>query len=126
MKKKIINYSIYLVFIFGILGAGNLAFTEFLHQGTCPRLGIIPACYIIFACLLIPFVAHIFNKGKVIYFLFVSFALAIATYATVGQLIGKVQCPKMENGFPMCYISFGIFFSLVILKILQIRKTGQL
>lgn len=123
--KKTINYGIYAVFIFGILGAGNLAFTEFLHKGTCPKLGVIPACYIIFGCLLIPFVAHIFNKGKVVYFLFASFALAIATYATVGQLFGNVQCPKTGSGFPMCYISFGIFFSLVVLKIIQIRKIGQ-
>jgi len=122
MMKKIINYCIYTVFIFGILGAGNLAYSEFLHEGTCPKLGVIPACYIIFGCLLIPFVIHIFNKGKVIYFLFTLFALAIATYATIGQLLGNVQCPKMESGFPMCYISFGIFFSLATLKMLQGKK----
>lgn len=122
MKKKMINYSIYLVFVFGILGAGNLAYSEFLNEGTCPKLVVIPACFIIFGCLIIPFVAHILNRGKVIYFLFTLFALAIATYATIGQLFGKLQCPKMENGFPMCYISFGIFFSLVLLKFLQDRK----
>jgi uncharacterized membrane protein len=72
--------------------------------------------------LIIPFVAHVFNRGNAVYFLFTSFALAIATYATIGQLFGKVQCPKMESGFPMCYISFGIFFSLVVLKFLQGRK----
>lgn len=122
MINKIINFCIYTVFVFGILGAGNLTYTEFLHEGTCPKLGIIPACYIIFGCLLIPFVVHIINKGKVIYFLFTLVALAIATYATIGQLFGNVQCPKMENGFPMCYISFGIFFSLATLKMLQGRK----
>lgn len=122
MKNKIINYSIYAVFVFGILAAGNLAYTEFLYEGTCPKLGAIPACYVILGCLLIPFVAHIFNKGKAVYFLFASFALAIATYATIGQLCGKVQCPKPESGFPMCYISFGIFFSLVWLKFIQGRK----
>ncbi|MDF1518062.1 MAG: hypothetical protein RQ864_13085 [Lutibacter sp.] len=123
MKKKIINYSIYAVFVFGILGAGNLAYKEFLYEGACPKLGVIPACYIIFGCLIIPFVAHVLNRGKAVYFFFVSFALVIATYATIGQLFGNVQCPKMENGFPMCYVSFGIFFSLVLLKFLHARKT---
>jgi len=119
MKKKVIDYSIYLVFIFGLLGAGNLAYHEFLHTGTCPKLLIVPACYIIFSCLLIPFIAHVLNKGKVIYFIFTGTALLIATYATIGQLFGNVQCPKTESGLPMCYISFVIFASLVVLKIIQ-------
>ena len=57
-----------------------------------------------------------------VYFVFTSFALAITIYATAGQLSGKVQCPKMENGIPMYYTNFAIFFSLVSLKILQGRK----
>jgi len=122
MTTKIINYSIYIIFIFGLYGAGNLAYDEFLQEGTCPKLGIIPACYIIFSCLLIPFFTHVFNKGKFIYFIFTSFALVIATYATFGQLFGKVQCPKTSDGIPMCYISFGIFASLVILKIFLRKK----
>jgi len=119
MKKKVIDYSIYLVFIFGLLGARNLAYHEFLQTGTCPKLGIVPACYIIFSCLLIPFIAHVLIKGKVIYFVFTGTALLIATYATIGQLFGNVQCPKTESGLPMCYISFVIFASLVVLKIIQ-------
>ncbi|NOR28885.1 MAG: hypothetical protein GQ540_10215 [Lutibacter sp.] len=122
MKRKVIDYSIYLVFIFGLLGAGNLAYHEFLKIGTCPKLGIIPACYIIFSCLLIPFIAHILTKGKVIYFVFTGTALLIATYATIGQLFGNVQCPKTEHGFPMCYISFIIFASLISLKWILIKK----
>jgi len=47
MNKKRINYSIYIVFIFGLFGAGNLALNEFLQVGTCPKLGFVPAllCY---------------------------------------------------------------------------------
>lgn len=47
-EGKIVNYGIYAIFIFGLLGAGNLAYQEFLQVGTCPKLGVIPACYIIF------------------------------------------------------------------------------
>jgi hypothetical protein len=100
-----------------VLGAGNLAFHEFLQEGTCPKLGFLPACYIIFSCLIIPFISHIINKVKVVYYLFTGIALAIATYATMGQLFGNVQCPKTESGIPMCYISFMIFASLVLLKL---------
>jgi hypothetical protein len=122
MKVNIIKYLISIIFILGIYGAGNLAYNEFLHEGTCPKLGIIPACYIIFICFVIPFVAHFFNKGKVIYFLFTGFALTLATYASIGQLLGNLQCPKTEGGLPMCYISFGVFTSLVWVKILLLKK----
>jgi hypothetical protein len=117
MNKKLLNYSIYIIFIVGLFGAGNLAYHEFSQEGTCPKLGFLPACYIIFSCLIIPFISHIINKVKVVYYLFTGIALAIATYATMGQLFGNVQCPKTESGIPMCYISFMIFASLVLLKL---------
>ena len=122
MSEKIINYSIYGIFIFGILGAGNLAYYEFLQAGTCPKLGFVPACYVIFSCLVIPFIVHVFNKLTIVYYLFTGIALVIATYATIGQLLGYVQCPKTDNGFPMCYVSFAIFFSLVVLKIAHLKN----
>jgi len=122
MIWKTINFFIYSIFILGLLGAGNLAFNEFLQEGTCPKLGFVPACYIIFSCLIIPFGTHIFGKGKIIYFLFTSIALVIAAYATVGQLLGKVQCPKTDDGFPMCFISLAIFTSLVVLKSVHLKK----
>jgi|LGVF01.2.fsa_nt_gb hypothetical protein len=122
MKVNTLKYLISIIFIIGILGAGNLAYNEFLEEGTCPKLSIIPACYVILACFVFPFIAHLFNKGKIIYFLFTGFALSLATYATIGQLLGEIQCPKTEGGLPMCYISFVIFASLVLLKIISLKK----
>jgi len=122
MKQNILNITIYIIFIFGIYGSGNLVLTEFSHNDSCPKIGVIPVCYIIFICLIIPLITHIFNKGKVFYFLFVGIALLIATYASIGQLFGKVQCPKTASGLPMCYISFGIFASLLILKLVLTKK----
>jgi len=122
MVNKIVNGLIYVLFIFGIYGAGSLALTEFYQNGTCPKIGIIPACYIILICLIIPFITHVLNKGKMLYFIFTAIALAIATYGTVGQLFGNIQCPKTESGLPMCYISFAIFTSLVVLKMRLYKK----
>ena len=120
--KRLLNICIYIVFIFGIYGAGNLVLTEFFNGGTCPKLLTIPACYIIFGCLIIPFISHIFNKGKIIYFLLTTMAFIIAIYATIGQLFNIIQCPKTEKGIPMCYVSFAIFTSLIGLKIILLRK----
>ena len=122
MNIKIGNYLIYIILVIGLYGAGTLAYHEFLQEGACPKLGPIPACYIILACFIFPFISHLLKKGNSIYFLFTGAALALATYATVGQLFDKVQCPKTESGFPMCYISFVLFASLVLLKIILNKK----
>ncbi len=122
MNIKLINIIIYSILVIGIYGTGSLAYYEFLQEGTCPKLGPIPACYIILICFVIPLIAHFLDKGKGYYFLFTGFALALAGYATVGQLAGKVQCPKTESGLPMCYISLALFASLVLLKIMLLQK----
>jgi hypothetical protein len=119
---KIISYAQSIIFFIGIIGAANLSFHEYVESGICPKLGPIPACYIILACLIFPFFFHLIGKGIIGYFLFISVALLLASYAGIGQLLGKIQCPKTDNGLPLCYISFLIFASLMMLKIIQIRK----
>ena len=122
MNKTIIKNILLFIFIFGLYGSGSLAYNEFLQAGTCPNIGGIPACYIIFTCLLIPFITHIFNWSKLVYFLFTLIALTIAVIGTLGQLLNKVQCPKTSEGIPMCYISLIIFTSLIVLKLILLKK----
>jgi len=122
MKTNITNYLIFAILVLGILGAGNLSYNEFLEEGACPKLGVIPGCYIILACFIFPFISHLFNKGKIIYFIFTGFALAVATYASIAQLFDVVECPKTEDGLPMCFVAFVIFGSLVSLKIISLKK----
>jgi uncharacterized membrane protein len=119
MKNKII----YLLLIVGIIASGQLVYSEILHEGTCPKLSVIPACYLVFLSFLIPLIAQILKRGNVFYYLFTGFALALATYASIGQLIGKIECPKTDFGWPMCYISFVIFLCLVLLKIFDSKKS---
>ena len=124
MKSKILHYLITLVFSVGIYGASGLVQKEYQLKQVCPQLLSIPACYIIMACLLIPLIAHIFNLSHKIYFAGTGLALSIATYGAVTQFVGFSECPKTSGGTPMCYISFLLFFSLVILKWMSIRSTN--
>ncbi|WP_339840890.1 hypothetical protein [uncultured Maribacter sp.] len=124
MLSKLINLLITLVFSFGIYGAGGLVYDEYILQQVCPQILGIPACYIIMACLIIPLIAHIFNLSNKIYFTGTGIALTIATYGTISQLIGITDCPKTSNGIPMCYISFLIFLTLVVLKWINIKMTN--
>lgn len=117
-----LKYVFYSVFIFGIYGAGILVYNEFSQGNICPKLLNIPACYIILACLVIPFLAHVFKKDNIIYFTGTGIAWSIAFYASIMQISGVIECPKTSAGIPMCYISFAIFTLLIVLKIKEFKK----
>ena len=55
MKSKLI----YTLLIVGIIATSNLVLGEIAQEGTCPKLGVIPACYLVFLSFLIPLVVHI-------------------------------------------------------------------
>lgn len=82
----------------------------------------IPACYIILSCLILGVVSHSSNidRKNIIYYIGLGIALLIATIGTLGNVIGILECPKTETGMPMCYLSFIMFLSLLILK--QVTK----
>ena len=121
MKSKILHYLITLIFSVGIYGASGLVQQEYQLKQVCPQLLSIPACYIIMACLIVPLIAHIFNFSNKIYFAGTGLALSIATYGAITNLLGYAECPKTSDGIPMCYISFLLFFSLIVLKWVNIR-----
>ncbi|MBT2160822.1 hypothetical protein [Zobellia barbeyronii] len=123
MSSKTISILITLVFSFGIYGAGGLVNKEYMLKQVCPQILGIPACYIIMACLIIPLIAHLFKLSNYVYFIGTGIALTIATYGTISQLIGIADCPKTSNGIPMCYISFLIFLTLVVLKWISVKTT---
>ncbi len=116
MINKILNILIIIIFSFGIYGASNLVYKEYTLKQVCPQILGIPACYIIMACLIIPFITHLFGFNHKYYFIGTGLALTIATYGSIFQYFGISECPKTGGGIPMCYISFMIFFSLVLLK----------
>ena len=111
-----LKYALYLIFLFGIYGASTLVYKEFTHGNICPKIVNIPACYIIMICLVIPLIIHLVKGSNSIYFMFTGLAWSIATYASIKQVSGTIECPKTEGGTHMCYISFAIFSLLILLK----------
>lgn len=110
------------LFVIGIYGALNLVLEEIKTGNGCPKIGFIPACLIILFCFLISFISHVLKKWNLVYFIGTGIAFAIALYATTMQIIGKVECPKLDNGLPMCYISLFLFLSLILLKIVLLKN----
>ena len=120
--KKGINGLLILLFGIGIYGAGGLVLDEIRTGDGCPKIGIVPACAIILVCFVLPLIAHIKKKWNIVYFFFTSVAMIIAVYASVVQVTGQGECPQLDSGIPMCYISLTLFGLLIILKIISNRQ----
>jgi len=122
MSKKIIYYSILVILIIGLFGAGGLVIEEFKTGKGCPKIMQIPMCLVILICFIIPLIVHLLRKINVLYFLFTGFAGSIALFASVMQFLEKAECPKTVSGTPMCYYSLLLFSSLIILKIYHLKR----
>ena len=123
--QRIIDFLIYALLLFGLYGTFGLAQEEWTIGNICPLILGIPACYIILTCFLLALVSHtglVKDKNR-LYFLGAGLAWSIATFGSAGQFLDIVQCPKTTSGIPMCYISFALFSSLLVLKLLKFRST---
>jgi len=122
LTSKIISIVLSVLFVVSIIATFQLVYTDYSVGNVCPKLLGIPACYIILICFLIPFLVHLFKGKTIYYFSGTGLAFTIALYGTVMQVLNYVSCPKTDNNIPMCFISLGIFTTLIILK-LMINKT---
>ena len=119
MQTKIIRFSILVILIIGLIGAGGLVLEEFKTGEACPKIIGVPICLVILICFFIPLIAHLFKKWNVLYFLFTGLAGSIALVASIMQYTGNAECPKTASGTPMCYYSLLFFSSLMIIKIVE-------
>tara|TARA_R110001606_G_scaffold50320_1_gene126157 strand:- start:3050 stop:3430 length:381 start_codon:yes stop_codon:yes gene_type:complete len=125
MSKKVTYYSILVILIIGLFGAGELVVEEFKTGEGCPKIMQIPMCLVVLICFIVPFVAHLLKKWNVLYFLFTGLAGSIALVASIMQFIGNGECPKTGSGTPMCYYSFVLFSSLVFLKVVHTKSKDK-
>jgi len=125
MSNKITYYSILVILIIGLFGAGGLVVEEFKTGEGCPKIMQIPMCLVILICFIVPLVAHLLKKWNVLYFLFTGLAGSIALVASIMQFTGNAECPKTASGTPMCYYSLLLFSSLIILKIYHFKSNNQ-
>lgn len=114
--NMVVRIFMYLIFFIGILGASKLVIHEYRVGNVCPKIMMIPACYLILISLLIALLAQVFVLNNKVFYIPVLFAFSIALLATILELAGIVQCPKTDDGIPMCYYSLAIFSGLLVTK----------
>jgi len=124
ISQTILSIAIIVVILVGLSGTIPLVQKDFTLGDICPKILGIPACYIILTCLIFAAVSHanFFKDKHRLYFVGVLTALSIAAFGTIGNMLGYLECPKSDSGIPMCYMSFALFFSLLVLKFIHIRS----
>ncbi len=124
MYKKSFSVLILLIAAVGLYGSFGLVQNEWINGDICPKLLGIPACYIIFGCFSLAIISqlNILRDRSWLFWIGVLPALSIASYGSLGELVGFASCPKTSGGIPMCFISFGFFGSLALLKLLLRRS----
>lgn len=125
MSKYRINSIIIFILVIGLGLSGELVYSDYTFGDICPKIGLLPACYLVLTYFIILLVVHIYKTSNLIFFLFSGFALALAIFASIGQLLGKINCPKTSFGFPLCYVSFMIFSGLIYLKFLEEKLNNK-
>ena len=128
----IVKIALALMVLFGLWGAGNLSYQQYLSGEACPILGnFIPACYIAFAGYILitaGVTLTVSGVGQVGSYLFwggTAIAGGLAAYATVLELIKGDVCPVAFGSVPMCYISLA-FSVVIVLLFLSLPSASAL
>ena len=119
--KQIIFYLILTILLFAIYGALSLSLVEFRTPNICPKVLSIPACYIVLVAFTFVLLSHAMlpSPKQAAYYSFLTIPFFLALGGTISELSGQVVCPRTSGGIPMCYISLGLCFTLIVLKFVE-------
>ena len=103
-NKNIPQLGLNLLLILATVQSGLLSLDQWQNPGACPSIGPVPACYLVFASFLLALIGNL-GRFTSIFNIGLGFPTLLATYASIGEFIGFVECPRTASGIPMCYIS---------------------
>lgn len=122
--KSVLNWFVLTLLLFLIFGAGALSLNEATHGNVCPKLFVIPACYIVVVLAVISLLAHlhVMKLGTKTFYSCIGIIAGISLTGTIGEFAGFAQCPPSSSGIPMCYYALGVSAAVLILKWIEQRK----
>jgi hypothetical protein len=84
---------------------------------SCPMLGIVPACYLVFFGYMAMLLSVVFNLHQKLTVFLLGWApvFLLAFTGTVLELTSKPTCPRTESDIPMCYLSLTVACLLIAL-----------
>ena len=128
--KPIARLSLIFLAGFGVFAGARLSIDHLQHGETCPMLGPIPACIIVFLGYLSVGLAALFVTKSVAKRMFYIGWTPVFLLALVGVFLELTQgdiCPPGGMGIPQCFYSFGMALAcLLLFKSVQRSKNANL
>jgi len=105
--KNILRFSVIILGAVGFLGVTQISYVHAIGQESCPILGSIPACYLIFIgyAMVIASMLPKISRARMIFLIGWTPVIVLALMGTVGELTQTMSCPHTEAGTPKCYFS---------------------
>lgn len=116
-----INKTIMIISFIGLLFGVWLISRDIKSPGFCPRLLIIPACYLVTAAFFSVYASSYIVKEKtknILFYIGDGLGLILAVWFSFAQIIGLQECPKLFR-MPLCYVSFFTFLFLLALQLIK-------
>ena len=114
MKEIVFRTAIVVLASIGVLGVGQISIIHWTDELSCPMISSLPACYIILIAysLIVLSMYPRLQKALLVFLVGWVPVITLALAGVVGELTNSLQCPRLENGIPQCFISAA--FALII------------
>jgi len=107
MKVIFFRTAIVLLASIGVLGVGRISIIHWTGEASCPMISSLPACYLILIAysLIVLSMYPRLQKAVGVFLVGWTPVITLALAGVVGELTNSLQCPRLENGIPQCFIS---------------------
>jgi hypothetical protein len=114
--SRLLRTGVFLACLAVLNGIIPISITHFHTGDACPKLGPIPACYVVsLAYLAMALGVSIgWRNLKWLFVLGVTPVILLAVAGTGLELLGRPTCPRSASGWPLCYTSLMIGVGLLI------------
>ena len=104
-----------LISLFVVVNFSPVVLAEWKGGDACPKLGPLPACYLVVVCYALMGLAAAINPARLKWLFFIGWlpVFAMAFTGTSLEVLGHGTCPVSESGVPMCYYS--LFLAAILL-----------
>jgi len=112
----------------GVFGGGSLSLSHWHTGDTCPMLGPLPACYLVFAAYSLVVISALLPTGHFNKLFYVGWTpiFALAFIGVILHTFVGDTCPVNENGLPQCYLSLALAIGIFVTAFFAWRQRSAL
>ena len=111
----VIRLAIFGLAAFVIYKLAPVVMAEWQTQDRCPKLGPVPACYLVSAAYAAIGISALLEPRRLTWLFLIGWlpVFLLAATGTTLELFGRPTCPATTDGTPMCYYSLAVALILL-------------